>query len=230
MTNLGEDHPVDPGAIVFDLDGVLVDSEQAWDEIRRAVTAERGGRWTDAATRALQGMSTPEWSAYLVDQLGAAGPADEVARVVIERMAERYRARVPLLPGAVDAVTALAATWPLAVASSSPPPLIRVVLAAAGIADRFRALVSSEEVPRGKPAPDVYLAAADRLGVHPAACVAVEDSTNGLRSAVAAGMTVVAVPNPHYPPPADVLALAAATVPTAAGVTADLISGLPDRS
>jgi HAD superfamily hydrolase (TIGR01509 family) len=228
-TNLGEDRPVDPAAIVLDLDGVLVDSEQVWDEVRREVTAERGGRWTEAATRALQGMSTPEWSTYLVDELGAAGPPEEVAEVVIERMAERYRAGVPLLPGAVDAVTAVARIWPLAVASSSPPQLIRVVLDAAGIADRFRAVVSSEEVPRGKPAPDVYLAAADRLAADPTRCVAVEDSTNGLRSATAAGMTVVAVPNPHFPPPADALAVAAATVPTPAGVTPGLIRSLPER-
>jgi len=217
---------VQTDAIVFDLDGVLVDSEQVWDEVRREVTTERGGRWTDEATTALQGMSTPEWAAYLVDVLGAEGPPDELARVVIGRMAERYRDRLPLLPGAVDAVRALSSHWPLGVASSSPPELIRAVLAAAGLADRFRAVVSSEEVARGKPAPDVYLAAAARLGVRPERAVAVEDSANGLRSAAAAGMTVVAVPNPHYPPPADALALAAATVPTPAELTPELIRRL----
>ena len=218
---------MEPRAVVFDLDGVLIDSEQVWDEVRRAVTAERGGRWAEEATTALQGMSTPEWAAYLVDRLGVAGPPDELAAVVVGRMAERYRERVPLLPGAVAAVRALSEHWPLAVASSSPPELIRAVLAAAGIADRFRALVSSEEVPRGKPAPDVYLAAAGRLGIPADRAVAIEDSANGLRSAAAAGMTVVAVPNPHYPPPADALALAAASVPTPAGLTPELIRTLP---
>lgn len=218
---------MDPAAIVFDLDGVLVDSERVWDEVRRAVVAERGGRWRDEATRAMQGMSTPEWAAYLAGPLGAGGTADELAELVVARMADRYRAAVPLLPGAVDAVVALAARWPLAVASSSPPELIGAVLAAAGVEDRFRVTVSSEEVARGKPAPDVYLAAAGRLGVEPGHCVAVEDSANGLRSAAAAGMTVVAVPNPHYPPPADALALAAATVPTPAGLTAELVGSLP---
>ena len=217
---------MDPAAIVFDLDGVLVDSEQVWDEVRRALVAERGGRWTDGATRAMQGMSTPEWSAYLAGPLGAGGTAEELAAAVIAAMADRYRTAVPLLPGAVDAVTALAGRWPLAVASSSPPDLIRAVLGAAGVADRFRVTVSSEEVPRGKPAPDVYLAAADRLGADPARCVAIEDSTNGLRAAAAAGMTVVAVPNPHFPPPPDALALAAATVPTPAGLTAELVGSL----
>lgn len=214
-----------PAAIVFDLDGVLVDSEPVWDAVRQELVAERGGRWTSDATTAMQGMSTPEWSAYL-GALGAAGTPAELARAVIAAMADRYRQHVPLLPGAVEAVTALARRWPLAVASSSPPELIAVVLAAAGVAHEFRAVVSSEQVPRGKPAPDVYLAAAERLGVPAGDCVAVEDSANGLRSAAAAGMTVVAVPNPHFPPPADALALAAVTVATPAGLTVELVAQL----
>jgi HAD superfamily hydrolase (TIGR01509 family) len=218
---------MDPAAIVFDLDGVLVDSEQVWDDVRRDLVAARGGRWRDEATRAMQGMSTPEWSAYLAGSLGTPGTAEELAEAVIAAMADRYRAAVPLLPGAVDAVTALAGRWPLAVASSSPPALIEAVLAAARVADCFRAVVSSEEVPRGKPAPDVYLAAADRLGADPTRCVAIEDSASGLRAAAAAGMTVVAVPNPHFPPPADALALAAATVPTPADLTPELIESVP---
>jgi HAD superfamily hydrolase (TIGR01509 family) len=216
---------MDPVAIVFDLDGVLVDSEQLWDEVRRKLVADRGGRWTAEATAAMLGMSTPEWSRYLTT-LGVDGSPEELARDVIAGMADRYRAHVPLLPGAVGAVTALSDRWPLAVATSSPPDLIGVVLAAAGVADRFRVTVSSEEVARGKPAPDVYLAAADRLGADPALCVAIEDSANGLRAAAAAGMVVVAVPNPHYPPPADALGLARATVPTPGGLTPELILGL----
>jgi HAD superfamily hydrolase (TIGR01509 family) len=216
---------MDPAAIVFDLDGVLVDSEQLWDEVRRAVVAERGGRWTAEATTAMQGMSTPEWAAYL-STLGAAGTPAELARAVIAAMADRYRRHVPLMPGAVEAVTALSGRWPLGVASSSPPDLIHVVLTAAGVAARFRVALSSEEVTRGKPAPDVYLAAAARLDAEPATCVAVEDSANGLRSAASAGMVVIAVPNPHYPPPADALALARATVRTPARLTPELIDQL----
>ena len=216
---------MDPAAIVFDLDGVLVDSEQVWDDVRRAVVTDRGGRWIDEATAAMQGMSTPEWAHYLTT-LGAAGSPDELARAVIEAMADRYRAHVPLLPGAVEAVTALSKWWPLGVASSSPPELIRVVLTAAGLTARFRVTVSSEEVPRGKPAPDVYHAAAMKLIAEPATCVAVEDSANGLRAAAAAGMVVVAVPNPHFPPPADALSLARASVRTPAGLTPELIRAL----
>jgi HAD superfamily hydrolase (TIGR01509 family) len=216
---------MDPAAIVFDLDGVLVDSEQVWDEVRQAVVAERGGRWTAEATAAMQGMSTPEWARYL-STLGAAGSPQDLAAVVIAEMADHYRAHVPLLPGAVQAVTALSQSWPLGVASSSPPELIRVVLAAAGLTARFRVTVSSEEVPKGKPAPDVYLAAAAKLGAQPTRCVAIEDSANGLRAAAAAGTVVVAVPNPHFPPPADALGLARASVSTPAGLTPELIRAL----
>jgi HAD superfamily hydrolase (TIGR01509 family) len=213
-----------PAAIVFDLDGVLVDSEQVWDSVRQRLVADRGGRWPADATTAMQGMSTPEWAAYLAGLVD--GTPDDLAGQVVGAMAERYREHVPLLPGAVDAVLALAGRWPLAVASSSPPELIEVVLAAAGVADRFRVTVSSEEVARGKPAPDVYLAAAERLGVDPAHCVAIEDSANGLRSAAAAGMTVVAVPNPHFPPPPDALALARVSVADPAGLTPELVDQL----
>jgi HAD superfamily hydrolase (TIGR01509 family) len=223
---MADDAVVDLEAVVFDMDGVLIDSEQLWDEVRREMARDLGGRWTDEATAAMQGMSTPEWSAYLVEEVGVRGTPDEVAAEVIRRMADRYRRELPLLPGAVEAVRTLSERWPLGVASSSPPDLIRHVLATAGVADRFRASVSSEEVSRGKPAPDVYLAAAAKLGVPPERCVAVEDSANGLRSAKAAGMTVVAVPNPHYPPPQDALELAAATVTTVGDVTPDLLSSL----
>ena len=191
---------MDPAAIVFDLDGVLVDSEEVWDEVRQAVVAARGGRWTDGATTAMQGMSTPEWAAYLTT-LGAAGRPDELARAVVAAMADRYRAHVPLLPGAVEAVTVLSDRWPLGVASSSPPDLIPVVLTAAGVAARFRVAVSSEEVARGKPAPDVYLAAAEKLGVDPVTASRWRTPPTGCVAAAAAAI-VVAVPNPHFPPPA----------------------------
>ncbi|GAB3505990.1 HAD family hydrolase [Amycolatopsis cihanbeyliensis] len=195
-------------AVIFDLDGVLVDSETVWDATRRAVVAEHGGTWTEQASRALMGMSTPEWARYLVDELGARLTAERAAEVVVDRMAERYAAGPPVLPGAVEVVRAVGRDYPVAIASSSPPVLIDAFLDATGLADLVGVALSSEEVGAGKPEPDVYLEAANRLGVAPRDCVAVEDSTNGLRSALAAGMTVVAVPNPHFPPEVDVLARA----------------------
>ncbi|PSK99106.1 HAD superfamily hydrolase (TIGR01509 family) [Haloactinopolyspora alba] len=199
-------------AVVFDLDGVLVDSERAWDEIRRAVVAEHGGTWTAEATRAMQGMSTPEWAAYLVETLGARLSAERAAQLVVGEMARRYAEQPPLLPGAAETVRAVLDRAPVGIASSSPPELIRAFLEYTDLAARVRVAVSSEQVSAGKPEPDVYLEAARQLGVDASAAAAVEDSTNGLRAALAAGMTVYATPNPHFPPDPGVLASVAAVL------------------
>lgn len=199
----------DQHGIIFDLDGVLVDSEQWWDEIRRGVVAEYGGAWTDEATTAMLGMSTPEWADYLVSALGVTLGPDEAARTVVDRMADRYAGGPPLLPGAVAAVRDAARRTPVAIATSSPPRIIDAFLAGTGLGDVVTAAVSSEQVGAGKPDPAVYLTAAERIGVPAARCVAIEDSTNGLRAALAAGTTVVAAPNPHFPPDPAVLARAA---------------------
>jgi HAD superfamily hydrolase (TIGR01509 family) len=138
-------------------------------------------------------------------------------------MLERYGEEPPLIDGAVDAVRAIAARWPVAIASSSNPELIEVVLRVSGLDDVVRVAVSSQEVARGKPAPDVYLEAARRLGVDPNASLAVEDSENGIRSAHAAGMKVVGVPNPHFPPSDGALALADEVVPSIRELTPELV-------
>jgi HAD superfamily hydrolase (TIGR01509 family) len=195
-------------AVVFDMDGVIVDTEQMWDEVREKLVADWGGRYSPAAQRAMMGMSSGEWSRYLHDEVGLPQTPEEINDEVVRRMLERYRSGVPLIDGAVDAVRGLAKVLPLAMASSSNRPLIDAVLATAGITDCFVAIVSSEEVPRGKPSPDVYLEAARRLGVSAAECVAIEDSDNGIRAAHAAGMCVIAYPNRHYPPEPAALALA----------------------
>jgi HAD superfamily hydrolase (TIGR01509 family) len=196
-------------AVVFDLDGVVVDSEQLWDEARRRLVAEWGGRWDDRATLDMMGMSSPEWSRYLHERLGLSQTREEISAAVVERLEGLYRERLPLIPGAVDAVKRSAERWPLAVASSSNRPLIDLVLELAGLSEYFDATVSSEEVERGKPAPDVYLEAAQRLGRPPERCAAIEDSENGIRSANGAGMRVVAVPNRAFPPSPKTLRLAA---------------------
>jgi HAD superfamily hydrolase (TIGR01509 family) len=187
---------------------VLVDSEGVWDSVREQLTEELGGQWHENAQREMMGMSSVEWSRYMHDALGVPVEPEEISRAVAERLEERYRRDLPLLPGAVETVREVAERWPLALASSSNREIIDLVLELTGLAPCFRATVSSEEVGRGKPAPDVYLEAAGRLAVDPAACAAVEDSTNGIRSAKAAGMVVVAVPRPDFPPEADALELA----------------------
>jgi HAD superfamily hydrolase (TIGR01509 family) len=215
-----------PAAVIFDLDGVLMDSEQRWNGAKEALVRETGGRWRDEAPTVMMGMSSSEWAAYLRDDLGVPMDVDAISRDIVGRMEDGYRQSLPLLPGADESVRALAGRWPLGLASSSNREIIDLVLDLAGFGDAFRVTVSSEEVERGKPAPDVYLEAARRLGVDAAACVAIEDSGNGLRSAHAAGMAVIAVPNPHYPPAVDALALAAASVAVVGEVTPELVAPL----
>jgi HAD superfamily hydrolase (TIGR01509 family) len=195
-------------AVVFDLDGVLVDSEAVWNAARRDVALKAGGRWPEGTQRRMMGMSSTEWSAYMHDELGVAMPPEQISDTVVARMEALYRERLPLMPGSREAVEELGEVWPLALASSANRPIIDLVLELAELQEAFAATVSSEEVARGKPAPDVYLAAARRLEIEADRCVAVEDSSNGLRSAAAAGMTVVAVPNREFPPSAGALALA----------------------
>jgi HAD superfamily hydrolase (TIGR01509 family) len=216
-----------PDAVIFDLDGVLVDSERLWNGAKQALVRESGGRWRDDAPTAMIGMSSPEWSAYLRDELGVPRELEEINRDVVARMERLYRSKLPLLPGAVDAVRALQTRWPLGLASSSNREIIDLALQVSGLTDAFAATVSSEEVARGKPAPDVYVEAARRLDVNPARCVAIEDSSNGLRAAAAAGMAVIAAPNPHYPPSEDALALAYARVDVVGEVTAELVEEAP---
>lgn len=195
-------------AIVFDLDGVLVDSEPVWEQVRRQVVAEHGGHWAPDAQHRLMGMSTGEWARYLSEDLGVGLPPETIAALVIERMAARYTDRLPLMPRAVEVVRALAAHWPLGLASSSPPSLIATALDAVSLRASFAAAMSTEQVAHGKPAPDIYLAVADQLGRRPERCAAVEDSANGLRSAATAGLQVIAIPHPRYPPDPDALGAA----------------------
>jgi HAD superfamily hydrolase (TIGR01509 family) len=212
-------------AVVFDLDGVLVDSEQVWDAAREALARERGGRWHAGAQRDMMGMSSPEWSRYMHDVIGLPEAPEEISAEVVRRLQEIYRVELPLIPGAAEAVRRLAARWPLGVASSSNRPLIDLVLELSGLSRLFTATVSSEEVARGKPAPDVYLEAARRLGAEPARCAAVEDSHNGILAARAAGMRVLAIPNALYPPGPEALVAADLVLPGIAALTPAAITG-----
>ena len=210
-------------AVVFDLDGIIVDSEHVWDDVRQELAEERGGRWHDRASRDMMGMSSPEWSRYMHDVIGLAESPEEINAEVVRRMEAGYRERLPLIPGAVEAVERLAARWPLGLASSSNRELIDLALESSGLGRLFAATVSSEEVARGKPAPDVYLEAARRLGVTPGRCAAIEDSENGILSAKAAGMRVLAIPNPQFPPAAEALAEADVVLASIVELTPEVV-------
>ena len=211
-------------AVVFDLDGVLIDSEHVWDEARQRLAEERGGRWHEWASRDMMGMSSVEWSAYMRDVVGLREPAEEISAEVVRRLEAIYREELPLAVGAVEAVERLAGRWPLGLASSSNRELIDLALELSGLDRFFGATVSSEEVPRGKPSPDVYLEAARRLGVGASRCAAVEDSENGILAAKAAGMCVLAVPNPQYPPDEEALSAADVRLEVVAELTPEAVS------
>ena len=213
------------GAVVFDLDGVILQTEEVWDEVRGRYVIEHGGRYDEEAQRAMMGMSAPEWSRYLASRLGVRGTPEKISADIVRLMDARYREALPLIPGAKDAVERLAARWPLGLASSSNRPLIDAALTLSGLERYFTATVSSEEVARGKPAPDVYLEAARRLEVAPARCAAVEDSHAGIRSAKSAGMRVIAIPNASYPPDEEAIELADAVVGSLDALTVDVLRG-----
>ena len=218
--------PNEIAAVIFDLDGVLLDSEAAWVEVKKEYTEESGGRWQERAQLDMLGMSSIEWSRYMHDELGVPISPERISSEVADRVARRYREHLPLLPGAVEAVRSLARRWPLALATSSNRNVIDLALEKSGLTDAFAATVSSEEVERGKPAPDVYLEAARRLEVTPPTCVAIEDSANGIRSAHAAQMAVIAVPNKDFPPQPDALALAALVLDSLEELTPERVRGL----
>jgi HAD superfamily hydrolase (TIGR01509 family) len=218
-------------AVVFDLDGVIVDSEHVWDAAREALARERGGRWHEGAQQDMMGMSSVEWSRYMHDVIGLKDPPEEISAEVVRRLEATYREELPLIDGATEAVARLAERWPLAVASSSNREIIDLVLGLSGLDRFFRSTVSSEEVPRGKPAPDVYLEAVRRLSTDPERSAAVEDSRNGILSARAAGMRVVAIPNTRFPPDEEALAAADVVIPSIDELTPDVVEGseLPRR-
>ena len=213
-------------AVIFDLDGVLLQSEEVWDEVREKMTHDLGGKWHTNASRDMMGMSSPEWSLYMNEQLGVEHAPEQINEEAVQRMQTAYAGNLPLIPGAEEAVERLATRWPLGLASSSNRPLIDKVLEVSGLAEYFLAAVSSEEVERGKPHPDVFLAVANQMGVDPASCAAIEDSHTGVQSAHSAGMAVVVMPNPAFPPGEEAMRLANYVVETLSELTVELIEGL----
>jgi HAD superfamily hydrolase (TIGR01509 family) len=212
-------------AVVFDLDGVIVDSEHVWDAAREALARERGGRWHERAQQDMMGMSSVEWSRYMHERLGLKDSPEEISAAVVRRLEATYREELPLIDGAKEAVAGLAERWPLGLASSSNRPVIDLVLDLSGLNRFFRTTVSSEEVARGKPSSDVYLEAARGLGSDPKQTAAIEDSRNGILSARAAGMRVVAIPNRRFPPGEEALAEADVVLRSISELTPAAVEG-----
>ncbi|MFT3970638.1 MAG: HAD family phosphatase [Micropruina sp.] len=214
-------------AVIFDLDGTLIDTEPVWQSVRRQLATQDGLAWPESASRAMMGMSTREWSAYMADVVGIGPTAEIAARRTIDGLIERYDRDLPVLPGAREVVRRLAAHWPLGVASSSPRDLIEHALQALGVRDLIAVVRSTEEgTARGKPAPDAFLWVADHLDVTPARTVVIEDSASGILAGVNAGMPVVAVPRPFLTPAEDVLNRASVVLDQLDDVTVELVRSI----
>jgi beta-phosphoglucomutase-like phosphatase (HAD superfamily) len=192
-------------AIIFDMDGLLVDSEPVWDKARRDMAAEAGKTWNDNDHKAVMGVSTREWADYMIHRLELTLSPEEVENQIIGRMVEVYRDSIPFFPGAVEAVDLATLNFPTALASGSHPKLIDTVTVDAAMQGKFKVIQAGDSLPSGKPAPDIYLETAKRLGVSPENCVCLEDSGNGILAGVRAGMKVIAVPDPRFSPAAEKL-------------------------
>lgn len=192
-------------AVLFDLDGVLTDSEPWWNDVRTELARAHDRPWTIDDQHSVMGANSGEWAATMRSRLHLEHlSADAIQDAIVDGMVERYRTLPsPVIAGAPEAVRRIAASRPVAIASSSHRRVIEAALDALGLRDVFGAVVSSDDVPRGKPEPDVYLRAAMLLGVPATRCVVVEDSLNGVKAAKAAGAFVVLVPNPSVPPAGD---------------------------
>lgn len=213
-------------AVIFDMDGIIIDSETNWERARLAVVAKFGGSYHGDVAGDVMGMSPPEWSAYLRDRVGIPLDAAQIEREVVHQLVADYQRDRPFYPGAIDVVRAVSARWPTGLASSSGRDLIDLVVSLAGLQDAFTVTVSGAEVALGKPAPDVYLKAAELLGAEPRRCVAIEDSANGIRAGKNAGMRVIAVPNQEFPPATDAVALADIVLLRIADLTPAVVEGL----
>jgi HAD superfamily hydrolase (TIGR01509 family) len=217
-------------AIVFDQDGLLVDSEPHWNEARRQMAAERGIEWTRDDQKACMGVSTLTWAKYMIRRMNLDQTPDQVIARIVGTMETLYARQVPYLPGAVQAVDCAARFGPTGLASGSHRRLIDMVTADAPLRGKFKVVVCADDVPAGKPAPDVYLRAARELGVRAASCICLEDSANGILAGKSAGMKVIAVPDHRMPPLQEILRQADLVLPSLVEFNRDVILSLESRS
>jgi HAD superfamily hydrolase (TIGR01509 family) len=195
--------------VIFDLDGVIIASEEVWNSVRHDFAEAKGGHWSLVTDQPfVMGVNSMQWAALMRENNGVDLSDKEIYDGIIAGLRERYSHHLPVIPGAFETVAGLAQHYSLGVASSSPLEIIEYALELAGLRQFFGAVVSSDEVPRGKPEPDVYREACTRLGTSPERAAAVEDSASGIQAAFSAGLAVIAIPNPDFPPSAEAVSLA----------------------
>jgi mannitol-1-/sugar-/sorbitol-6-/2-deoxyglucose-6-phosphatase len=213
-------------AVIFDMDGVLVDSEVYWRKSREEFARALGKVWTDEDQRLAMGRNTIEWAHVMQTRLNLDMSLEQIMADVKARVIAHYEQRLPVLPGALEAVRTAASAYRIALASGSPTEIIQEVMRLTGLDQVFEAIVYGDDMPNGKPAPDIYLETARRLNIPPAQCVGIEDSANGIRSVKAAGMIAIAVPSPEFPLPDEVLRLADQVMPSLETFSVELVQSL----
>ncbi|WP_052768658.1 HAD family hydrolase [Streptomyces humi] len=215
-------------ATIFDLDDTLLDTQHLWPRVCAAFAARHGHRWRTEDTLALHGNGA--WAAYVAALCAdATGPDEVIEACTVAMIGEVDAGRVHALPGAVDLVREAARHGLIGIATASPRRFVHAALERLGLAARLHTVVCGEDVTRAKPAPDAYARAAYELGVPASECLAVEDSPSGIRSAVTAGMRVLAIPRDGTELPADVAGLATAQARSAAHALPTLVRMLrPD--
>ncbi len=213
-------------AVLWDMDGVLMDSEACWFESRIEFAERFGKIWTMNDQRVAMGRSTIEWAEVMRERLSLDLTLDQIMEEVITLVMDRLGERLPVLPGALEAVKLTATRYPIALASGSPTRVIDHVLNITGLHKVFQAVVYGDDMTRGKPDPEIWLTAADKLGVDVTLCAGIEDSGNGIRSLRAAGVYTIAVPSPGFPLSPDVLALADRVLPSLEHFTLDLLDSI----
>ncbi len=216
-------------AVIFDMDGVLVDSEVYWNKSRVEFARDRGKIWTDDYQRLAMGRSTVGWATVMREKLQLDESIDDIIAEMKGRVIAHYERRMPTRPGAIESVHRMKQHFRVGLASGSPTEIIKAVLRITGLDQVFEVMIYGDDIPRGKPAPDIYLEAMAQLGVSPDVTVGIEDSANGLRSLKAAGMAAVAAPSPDFPLPPEILELADARIDTLEAFDLSLIRRIEQR-
>ena len=214
-------------AVVFDMDGVIVDSGEVWQRIISELFIDYGFSLSDLSRDAFAGGDNSwQWASYLRQTVGIPLGEQQIIDRVIASLLTTFEKNISLLQGARETIACLADCYPVALASSSPRPVIAFILERTGLLRHFTTWISSDDVSRGKPMPDVYLEACYQLNMRPECCVAVEDSRAGIRAAKAARMKVIAIPQPLLPLDQDTLDLADKTLDSISCLRSDTISDL----
>ena len=216
-------------AVIFDMDGVLVDSEVYWAKSREEFAQDMGKVWTDDDQRLAMGQSTIGWAKVMKERLQPEMTVDEIIIDMKKRVIAHYEERMPTRPGALEAVKLASKHYRVGLASGSPTEIIKSVLSLTGLDQIFEIMIYGDDIPNGKPAPDIYIEAMKQLGVNPAVTIGIEDSANGIRALKAAGMYAIAAPSPGFPLPVEIVEMSDAIIHSMEDFSTQLVHAIGEN-